>query len=116
MRSRLANGIGTIAERAKLDALYEESERQPPASKYLFIASGAVFLLGLGLFIASPAEKEAVEQAAAQPTSNPTPSIADGLQKLAELKDAGQITQSEFDMAKKKLLLEALADGKPSST
>lgn len=116
MRLRLVNGIGTLQDRAKLDALYEESERQPPASKYLFIASGAVFLLGLGLFVSSPEKKEAVEQVAAQPTSHPTASIAQELQSLAELKNAGQITQQEFDLAKQKLLPGALAEEKPSST
>lgn len=116
MRIRMANGIGTMTERAKLDALYEESEQQPPAAKYLLIASGAVFLLGLGLLIASPGEKEAARQAAAtQPVPSPTVSIAQGLQTLAGLKAAGQITQSEFDLAKEKLLLEVRADTKTPS-
>ena len=109
IRRKIASGAGTIYDRMAMDALYEKNEQMPPASRYLFIIGGGALLIGLGLFIASPAKEPSSG-------SGETPaSIAKELQTLSDLRDAGKISLDEFNLAKGRLL-NAAERGNPTPT
>ena len=109
LRQKMAAGTGTIYDRAKLDAMYQQNDDFPSAVQYIFVAAGSAFLLGLGFFAASTPDREIiVDSEPIPPITTPSPlpptSIAQSLKTLSELKDAGNISAAEFDLAKMQVL------------
>jgi len=60
-----------------------------------------LWIIGIIVVAVRPSDKVVIEQT---PSEQPTQSFAADLEKLAELKEKGIITQEEFDAKKKQLL------------
>ena len=120
--------------RHRLDAMYEADEKLPQSTNYLFIAAGITAALGIGLLLSSkptngplrkvaPSEGDikvynpetatennysnkidAILETVVSDKNKIKKSVAEQLTEISQLKDAGHLTDLEFDIAKTRIL------------